>query len=97
LAADTEDEVMSDTTRRGFLTLAGTGAAAVGLSGVATAADAAPARAPAGVSGPLVAYVTDMRHGELTLMVGEREVVVHDHDLAARLARAAHPRGTLPS
>jgi hypothetical protein len=31
-----------------------------------------------------------MQHGELTLMVGEREVLVHDRDLAARLARAAH-------
>ncbi|MDT4949595.1 MAG: hypothetical protein QOJ37_2190 [Pseudonocardiales bacterium] len=83
---------MTEPTRRGFLTIAGAGAAAAGLAGVAPAAAAAAAtvRAPAGVSGPLVAYVTDMQGGELTLMVGEREVVVHDRDLAARLARAAH-------
>jgi hypothetical protein len=31
-----------------------------------------------------------MQRGELTLMVGEREVVIHDRDLTARLARAAH-------
>jgi hypothetical protein len=81
---------MSEPTRRGFLTIAGAGAAAAGLAGVAPAATAAPVRAPAGASGPLVVYVTDMQRGELTLMVGEREVVVHDRDLTGRLARAAH-------
>ena len=82
---------MSDHTRRGFLALAGAGAAAAGAAGAAAPATAAPPiRAPAGASGPLVAYVTDMQHGELTLMVGEREVLVHDRNLAARLARAAH-------
>jgi hypothetical protein len=81
---------MPEPTRRGFLTIAGAGAAAVGFAGVAPAAAAAPVRAPAGASGPLVAYVTDMQRGELTLMVGEREVVIHDRDLTARLARAAH-------
>jgi len=81
---------MNDPTRRGFLAIAGAGAAAVGAAAVAPAAAAAPVRAPAGASGPLVAYVSDMQRGELTLMVGEREVVVHDRELAARLARAAH-------
>jgi Ubiquitinol-cytochrome C reductase Fe-S subunit TAT signal len=76
--------------RRNFLVCAGAGAAAVGAAVFAPEAAAAPVRAPAGASGPLVAYVTDMRAGELTLMVGEREIVVHDPDLAARLARAAH-------
>jgi len=81
---------MNDPTRRGFLVIAGAGAAAVGAATVAPAAGAAPVRAPSGASGPLVAYVSDMQSGEVTLMVGEREVVVHDRDLAARLARAAH-------
>jgi hypothetical protein len=82
---------MTDHTRRGFLTIAGAGAAAAGAAvAAAPATAAAPVRAPAGASGPLVAYVTDVLRGELTLMVGEREVVVHDRDLAARLARAAH-------
>jgi hypothetical protein len=85
-------------TRRGFLTLAGTGAAAAGLAAVAPAANAEPVRAPAEASGPLVAFVTDVQHGELTLIVGEREVVVHDQDLAGRLAQAAHAgRSTLLS
>jgi TAT (twin-arginine translocation) pathway signal sequence len=76
-------------TRRNFLVTAGAGAAALGAA-VVVPEPAAAEVPPAGVSGPLVAYVTDMRRGELTLMLGEREVVVHDRDLAARLARAAH-------
>jgi hypothetical protein len=83
---------MSKTTRRGFLTLAGTGAAAVGLGAAASGADANPVKPPAGANGPLVAYVTDMQDGELTLMHGDDEVVVHDRDLAARLGRAAHAK-----
>jgi hypothetical protein len=91
-----EGPTVNDPTRRGFLVIAGAGAAAAGVAAVAPAVSATPTAAakpaglPQGVSGPLVAYVTDMRGGELTLMVGEREVVVHDADLAARLARAAH-------
>jgi hypothetical protein len=84
---------MSEATRRTFLTLAGAGAGAavVGL-GTSASADAATVRPPSGASGPLVAYVTDMQRGELTLMVGEDEIVVHDSDLTARLAHAAHGR-----
>ena len=59
---------------------------------VSPAARAEPVRAPADAHGPLVVYVTDMQHGELTLMHGEREVVIHDRDLAARLAHAAQRR-----
>jgi hypothetical protein len=36
-----------------------------------------------------VAYVSDATSGELTLLVGEREVVVHDRDLVNRLLNAA--------
>ena len=82
---------MSDTSRRGFLFLAGTGAAVVGAAAVAPAAGAAGqpegSEAFAG-EGPLVAYVTDIRTGELSVMMGEREVVVHDRALCASLARA---------
>jgi hypothetical protein len=39
---------------------------------------------------PIVAHVRNARTGELSLLVGEREVTVHDRDLAARIARAAH-------
>jgi hypothetical protein len=81
---------MSDHTRRRFLALAGAGAAAVGV-GVTAAepAQAKPAKVPSGATGPLVAYVTDVRSGAVSVMVGDREVVLHDRDLVARLARAA--------
>ena len=36
-----------------------------------------------------MAYVQDHRSSELTLMVGEREVVVHDRDLVNRILNAA--------
>jgi hypothetical protein len=37
-----------------------------------------------------VAYVRDAHTGEVAVMRGEQETVVHDRDLAARIARAAH-------
>ena len=84
----------SHASRRGFL-VTGAGAAAVGLTVLAPGeADAAPA-VPAKTlreheSGtPLVALVGDARSGEISLMVGEREVVVHDRRLVARLLAAA--------
>ncbi|HEY5150083.1 MAG TPA: twin-arginine translocation signal domain-containing protein [Mycobacterium sp.] len=83
---------MSSTSRRGFLVLAGTGAAAAGVTAVASSAEAKPARVttPKNAKGGLVAHVHDVHSDAVTLMVGEREVVVHDADLVARLARAAH-------
>ncbi len=85
---------MSDSTRRTFLVAAGAGAAAVGVAAIAPAAQAAPAeRPPAGKSSPggepMVAYVSNPGNGQLTLLVGEREVLVTDRELVARLARAA--------
>ena len=38
---------------------------------------------------PSCAYIQDPRSGELRLMVGEREVVVHDRDLVTRILNAA--------
>ena len=38
---------------------------------------------------PVVAYVGDHGSDELHLMVGEREVVVHDRDLVTRILNAA--------
>jgi hypothetical protein len=85
---------MADATRRGFLTTAGlttAGAAAVLASGAP--AEAEPVL-PAGASGDLVAYVRDVRRGELVLMIEGREVVVVDKRLVTRLAAAfARARG----
>jgi hypothetical protein len=50
--------------------------------------DATPATLPSDAT-DLVAHVADPHSGTVTLLVGEREVVVHDRDLVARLARAA--------
>ena len=36
-----------------------------------------------------MAYVQDHRSSEVRLMVGEREIVVHDRDLVTRILNAA--------
>jgi hypothetical protein len=61
------------------------------LAGAASAG-AQPARTtvPSQANEPLVAYVRDAHAGDVTVYVGERHVVVHDPDLAARIARAAY-------
>jgi hypothetical protein len=94
--------------RRTFL--AGAGAATVLGAAVATGAGALTAgagRAPqpdatpdmqiAGEpGGAVVAYLRDPARGEVRLMSGEREVVVHDSALARTITRhlAGHPGGT---
>ena len=81
---------MSDTSRRKFLAAAGAGTAAsavVSLSG--GAAEAVTRRRRDAAAEPVVAYVQDPKGGVLHLMVGEREVIVEDHDLVARILNAA--------
>ena len=82
---------MSDTSRRRFIGVAGAGAAAVGATAlVSGAASAAQTRLSGkGAKAPLVAHVSDITSDEVSLMVGEREVVVHDRDLVHRLLNAA--------
>jgi hypothetical protein len=81
---------MSETNRRKFLAAAGAGAAA-GFVGM----NAGPAFAGGTERGKnaaketVVAYVEDHHGSELTLLVGEREVVVHDRDLVNRILNAA--------
>ena len=93
---------MSNTSRRSFLAIAGVGAAGVAVAGVAGSASGSTAAAPAPItpaktqttplpddaSGSLVAYVSDVRDGRVSVMVGEREVVIRDRELVARLAQA---------
>ena len=83
---------MSDTSRRKFLAAAGIGAAGtVGLTG--TSASAAPAtRTTDSAREPVVAFVEHHFSDRVHLMVGEREIVVHDKDLAARILNAAGGR-----
>jgi hypothetical protein len=89
---------MSDATRRGFLVIAGAGAAATVGAAVAgtqyqrssdetskvqdlSSADLATAES-------FVVHVKDVKSGRLAILVGEREVLVTDRELAARLAGA---------
>ena len=79
---------MNETSRRNLLAVAGAGAAAttVGL----TASDASAAGPGAGSAKErVVAVVDDHRGSTVVLLVGEREVVVHDRDLVHRILRAA--------
>ncbi len=39
---------------------------------------------------PLVAHVSDLASGEVTIMVGTREVILRDTDLVLRLLKAVH-------
>lgn len=81
---------MKPSTRRGFLALTGSGVAAVAVAPAALAAGS-PDRASTSPSpqaeGSMVAYVHNAATGEVAVMVGEREVVVHDRALVAALAR----------
>ncbi len=79
--------------RRSFLKGTSLGVAVVGaaLTPGVFRAPTASAEAPSGPmsAGPVVAYVRDPASGEIAVLAGEREVVVHDAQLAARLARIA--------
>ncbi|MGZ4505496.1 MAG: hypothetical protein ACXVW3_16510 [Nocardioidaceae bacterium] len=85
---------MSETSRRKFLAVAGAGAAAgaagVTSGGAAFVGETQQRRGSARET--VVAYVKDHRSSELRLMVGEREVVVHDRDLVNRILNAAGER-----
>ena len=95
--------VKAPVTRRGFITRAGLGAAAVGvmgsLPGVATAGvgvgeateGAATVASAETMAGPLIAQVTDFSSGEISLMSGMREVVVRDPQLVSQLLRVVKP------
>ena len=81
---------MTDTDRRKFLAATGAGVAAGAVVGVTGgAAQATTVRRHDAATQPVVAYVQNPKAGVLHLMVGEREVIVEDHDLVARILNAA--------
>lgn len=80
---------MSETNRRKFLAVTGMGAVAGTVGLAAGPASAAVRRQVGSAQEPVVAYVGDHGSDELRLMVGEREVVVHDRDLVTRILNAA--------
>ena len=82
--------------KRGSVAVALAGAASslpvlseVGDSGQAAAA--APGDLPEGanLAEPLIAHVRDLGRGEISLFVGEREVIVKDPSLASRIFHAS--------
>jgi len=83
---------MPQPSRRSLLLAAGAGSVALG-SGVALVGPAGAA-SPSGSStgsesGRIVAYVSDVASGEITVMRGDSETVVTDVSLARSLARLA--------
>ena len=82
---------MTHASRRTFLAATGTGAAAAAALAAAPGAHASPATTDPTPGGEphLVAYVQDASSNQLTLLVGEDEVVVHDAALVRSLTRAA--------
>jgi hypothetical protein len=79
---------MSDTTRLAFIKRSAATAASMTVVGaiVAEDADAKVARQ----SGAVVAYIKKPASGEIVVMKGKKQVVVHDKKLAARIAHAGH-------
>jgi hypothetical protein len=80
---------MYDTSRRHFIGATGAGAAAVAIAPVTAYAKDRATRSGTAANEPVVAYVGDADSDKLTLMVGEREVVVRDRDLVTRILNAA--------
>ncbi len=81
------------TSRRTFLIT--TGVAAAGTTAVTGASPAAASGPPQQLraaapttSEPLVAYVSNVASGQVTVMRGDDEVVVTDRELARRIAKA---------
>jgi nitrous oxide reductase len=81
---------MSETNRRKFLAAAGAGAAA-GVVGITAGPAFAGGTARSGRAAreTVVAYVEDHHGSEVTLLVGEREIVVQDRDLVTAILNAA--------
>ena len=86
---------MTECTRRSFLVHASIGVAGGALLGgfpalPARAGSPVEGAAPPGATGPapvdgLIAHVRDVQTGEISVMVGTREVVHRDRSLAVRL------------
>ena len=95
---------MTKLTRRSFLKQTSVSAATLGLLPAipALAAIPQPEAAAAEMSatsagptsiGPMIVHVSDASRGEVTLLVGAREIVFRDRRLVARLIKAAHQGG----
>lgn len=85
---------MEHSTRRNFFAVTGVGTAvgiaAMAVPNIAHAAVADEVKVPAGAADSMMAHVSNVHTGEVTLMVSGREVTVTDKKLAASLANAFH-------
>ena len=87
---------MSDSSRRGFLKVAGAGVAVAGVAAITSHTGAGAAAEPEAVAlprtakGSVVAHVHDVRTGEMSLLVEGHEISFTDKELAARIASALH-------
>ena len=92
---------MAKLTRRGFLGQTSAGMATLGLlaavplatspemTDIAASDAAATELSAAELAGPLVAHISNLATGEISLMAGTREIIYRDPELVARLLRAA--------
>ncbi|MHB8600601.1 MAG: hypothetical protein ACYDER_27820 [Ktedonobacteraceae bacterium] len=91
---------MAKLSRRGFFKQTSATAATFGVLAALPAMAAAtatevPAEAPAlevsaaGITEPLMAHVSDIASGEISLLMGTREVIFRDPQLVMRLLQAA--------
>jgi hypothetical protein len=79
---------MSDLTRRRFVKNSAAATAGATMLGALLAEGALAKPGPHGGE-QMIAWVRDSAHGDISLLVGEREVRIRDQGLAARIARAA--------
>lgn len=91
---------MTKLTRRSFLKQTSASAATLGLLPAvpALAVFSHSPKAPvtdlsATLTRPMVAHVSDVASGEITLFVGDQEIVFHDPQIVARLIKAASLAG----
>jgi hypothetical protein len=89
---------MENTNRRTFLAISGAGVAAIGVAAVPTGLAGAAVTTSERTHEPpvdlkemgdelLLAAVTDLGRGEVTVVHGGVETVLTDHDLARKIAR----------
>ena len=89
---------MAKVTRRGFILKTSMGVAAMGLFAAAPTLAAEPeatdatmtelSTSAAALSTPLIAHVSDLATGEISLLVGTQEIIYRDPELVLRLLRA---------
>ena len=89
---------MAKVSRRGFIMKTSMGVATMGLFAAAPTLAAEPAATDAAltelsssasaISGPLIAHVSNLATGEISLLVGTQEIIYRDPELVQRLLRA---------